>query len=209
MLTTLKVLMAGAIEQDIRKDDPTLGIKRPKLGKEGWHPWAEKEIAAFEARHPIGSPARLAFALALYTSQRGSDLIKMGRQHIRDGMISVVQQKTGARLWIPIHSQLKIIIDTAPADQLTLLISETGRPYAGASSLSHAMNRWTKEAGLINCPLHGLRKACCRRLAEAGCSTQEIMSISGHTSLAEVERYTKGVDQQHMAACAMARMERG
>ena len=66
---------------------------------------------------------------ALYTSQRNSDLIKIGRQHIRDGMISVVQQKTGARLWIPIHSQLKIVLDAAPADQLTLLISETGRPY--------------------------------------------------------------------------------
>jgi integrase len=208
MLTTLKVLMAEAIDQDIRKDDPTLGIKRPKLSKNGWHTWAEEEIAVFEARHSIGSPARLAFALALYTSQRNSDLIRMGRQHIRDGMISVIQQKTGARLWIPIHSQLKIVLDAAVADQLTLLISETGRPYAGTSSFSHAMKRWTREAGLTNCPLHGLRKACCRRLAEAGCSTQEIMSISGHVSLAEVERYTKSVDQKHMAARAMARMER-
>ena len=71
------------------------------------------------------------------------------------------------------------------------------------------MKRWTREAGLSNCPLHGLRKACCRRLAEAGCSTQEIMSISGHASLAEVERYTKGADQKHMAMRAMAKMERG
>jgi hypothetical protein len=48
----------------------------------------------------------------------------MGRQHIRDGMISVVQQKTGARLWIPIHSQLKIVLDGAPADRLTLLFRD-------------------------------------------------------------------------------------
>jgi hypothetical protein len=71
------------------------------------------------------------------------------------------------------------------------------------------MKQRTSEAGLTNCPLHGLRKACCRRLAEAGCSTQETMSISGYTSRAEVERYTKGVDQKHMAARAMARIERG
>src|SRR5262245_2373584 len=125
MLTTLKALMAEALNQDIRKDDPTIGIKRPKLSKDGWHAWSEVEIAAFEARHWIGSRARLAFALALYTSQRNSDLIKMGRQHIRDGMISVVQQKTGARLWIPIHSQLKMVLEAAPVNQLTLLISET------------------------------------------------------------------------------------
>ena len=54
---------------------------------------------------------------------------------------------------------------------------------------------------------HGLRKACCRRLAEAGCSAHEIMSISGHKSLAEVERYTKAADQKRMAERAIARTE--
>jgi integrase len=64
-----------------------------------------------------------------------------------------------------------------------------------------------KEAGLNGCPLHGLRKACCRRLAEAGCSTQEIMAISGHKSLSEIERYTKAADQKHMAERAIARTD--
>jgi integrase len=85
MLTALKVLMAEAIIQGIRKDDPTVGIKRPKLSLDGWHMWSEEEIAAFEAKHTVGTKARLAFALALYTGQRNSDLIKMGRQHILDG----------------------------------------------------------------------------------------------------------------------------
>ena len=67
------------------------------------------------------------------------------------------------------------------------------------------MNRWAKEAGLTGCPLHGLRKACARRLAEAGCSALEIMAITGHKTLKEVERYTKAADQERMAERAIAR----
>ncbi|MGC2408679.1 MAG: hypothetical protein WA441_01340 [Methyloceanibacter sp.] len=127
----------------IRDDDPTAGTKRPKLSAEGWHTWSEEEIATFEAKHSIGSKARLAFALALYTGQRAADLIKMGRQHVRDGMISVAQQKTGTRLWIPVHSDWAIL-DSVPSEHLTIRISEKGQPYAGATTFSHAMNRWTK-----------------------------------------------------------------
>jgi integrase len=61
------------------------------------------------------------------------------------------------------------------------------------------------KARLPHCSAHGLRKAACRRLAEAGCSANEIASISGHASLREVERYTKQADQARMAVNAMAR----
>jgi hypothetical protein len=37
-------------------------------------------------------------------------------------------------------------------------------------------------------------KAACRRLAEAGCSANEIMSISGHATLKELVRYTAAAD---------------
>jgi len=62
------------------------------------------------------------------------------------------------------------------------------------------------KAGLSSdCTFHGLRKAACRRLAEAGCTVHEIAAISGHASLKEVERYTKAVDQTRLAQAAMAR----
>jgi integrase len=101
VLTMLRVLMALAIEDGIRADDPSRGIKRPKLRGDGWHPWSEQEISTYEAKHPIGSQARLAMALALYTAQRRSDVARMGRQHLRDGVLSVRQQKTGTALAIP------------------------------------------------------------------------------------------------------------
>ena len=59
-----------------------------------------------------------------------------------------------------------------------------------------------------HCAAHGLRKAACRRLAEAGCSANVIASISGHTTLTEVARYTKAADQERMARDGMAAISR-
>jgi integrase len=205
MLSMLRVLIAIAIEDGIRGDDPTSGIKRPKLSKDGWHSWEDVEIEQYEAKHPVGSTARLALALALYTGQRTSDLIVMGKQHVRDDKISVVQHKTGTRLWV--HPDLKAILDATPSPHLTFLISGHGKPYASAKTFGSAMSAWANQAGLSGCPPHGLRKACCRRLAEAGCSATEIMSISGHKSLAEVERYVRAANQKGMAERAISRTQ--
>ena len=69
----------------------------------------------FEERHAIGSRARLAFALLLHTGQRRSDVIRMGRQHVRDDVLQVRQVKTGTELMIPLHPALTNII-TANSD---------------------------------------------------------------------------------------------
>jgi hypothetical protein len=58
VLSMLRALMALAIKNGDREDDPTFGVKRPKLAGDGWHSWEEEEISQFEARHPIGSKAR-------------------------------------------------------------------------------------------------------------------------------------------------------
>jgi integrase len=207
MLSSVRVLIARAIADGIRRDDPTTGIKRPKLSRDGWHSWTDAEIEQYEARHPVGSQARLALALAVYTAQRAGDLIRMGKQHVRDGQISVAQQKTGARLWVPLHSELTAILNATPCDHLIFLVSNHGQACASAKSFGNAMHRWAKEAGLADCPLHGLRKASLRRLAEAGCSAPEIMAISGHKSLGEVERYVRAANQRHMAERAISRTE--
>jgi integrase len=203
-LSMLRALMARAIDDGIIDSDPTIGIKRPKLSAAGWRCWTDAEIAQYEEKHPIGSRARLTLALAVNTGQRLADLIKMGRQHVKDGKISVAQQKTEARLWIPIHPELKAIIDATPSDNLTLLVTELGKPYASANRLGKRISKWARDAG-VSAPPHGLRKACCRRLAEAGCTPHEIMAISGHETLAMVQRYCEDVARAKLAERAMAR----
>jgi integrase len=122
-LLVVRSLMKYAIKAGIRADDPTLGVERVKIKSDGFPTWEEHHIAAFEARHPIGTMARLALALALGTGQRRSDLVKMGRQHVRGDMIAVRQQKTKKPLMIPIASELRAVIDAMPADRLTFITS--------------------------------------------------------------------------------------
>lgn len=187
-----------------RVDNPCDQIKLPKLKTLGFHTWDETEIAQFEKRHAIGTRARLALALLLYTAQRRGDVVRMGRQHLRDGVITVRQQKTGAELEIPAHAELRSALAGA-ADNLTFLLTEKGRPFTPAGFGNWFRDRCT-EAGLPkNCAAHGLRKAACRRLAEAGCTVHQIAAISGHQSLREIERYTKAVDQARLAREAMER----
>ena len=166
--------MQYAVAAEICKVDPTQGIKLPKMKTDGIHTWDETEITAFEAAHAIGTRPRLAMALLLYTGQRVSDVIRMGRQHIRNGVLQVRQAKTGAVLDVPVHPDLHAIIDATPGEHLTFLTSsKTGGPYVG-NALSQQFRIWCDAAELPQCSAHGLRKAACRRLAEAGCSTNEI-----------------------------------
>jgi integrase len=107
-LKTLRELMKSAVELGLCKDDPTQGIERIKAKAGRIHTWTEVEIAQFEAHHPVGSRPRLAMPLLLYSGQRRSDVVRMGPQHMRNGLLFVRQQKTGMEksdevLEIPVH----------------------------------------------------------------------------------------------------------
>ena len=90
--------------------DPTAGIRIKLPKSDGHHTWSEDEIARFEAKHPVGSRERLAFPLLVCTGQRRSDVLRMGRQHIRDGILSIKQRKTGVEVDIPVHPELAAAI---------------------------------------------------------------------------------------------------
>jgi site-specific recombinase XerD len=72
----LRAVMKHAVEIGMRHDDPTRDIQAIRVKTDGYHSWDEQEIAQFEERHPIGTTARLALALLLYTGQRKSDVIR-------------------------------------------------------------------------------------------------------------------------------------
>ncbi len=202
---TLRALMQFAVSEGIRKDDPTQGTIAPKAKTTGFKTWGEEQIAAFEARHPVGTRARLALALLLYTAQRRGDVVRMGRQHVRDDLIDVRQSKTGEELQIPMHADLQAIIAATPRENMTFLMTEFGKPFTSAG-FGNLFRDWCNEAGILKgYSAHGLRKAACRRLAEAGCSASQIMAISGHRSMGEAEKYVRGVNQLKLARAAMRR----
>jgi integrase len=209
-LKTLRGLMKFAVAVGLRKDDPTEGIERIKAKAGRIHTWDEAEIAQFEMAHPVGSRARLAMALMLYTGQRRSDIVRLGPQHIRDNVLFVRQKKTGMAkadqlLEIPVHPELAHIIAASECGNLAFLITQQGAPFAVAG-FGNLFRDWCQQAGLPQCSPHGLRKAQCRRLAEAGCSAPQIASISGHKSLAEVQRYIEAANQGKLAQAAIRQL---
>jgi hypothetical protein len=64
-------------------------------------------------------------------------------------------------------------VAATPSGNLAFLTTLAGAPYS-AVGLGTMFRGWCDEVGLPQCSAHGLRKAACRRLAEAGCMAPEI-----------------------------------
>jgi integrase len=206
ILKMLRVLIRHAINIGWLKHDPSLGIKRPKMQR--IRSWTEDEIETYRKRWPLGTKQRLAFELFLNTGQRRSDVVRMAWSHITaENKIVVVQQKTGRRLLIPLHRDLLIVLAAAKRAHVSILTTMYGKPFT-VDGFSQWLRDGITDAGLpLDCQPHGLRKATGRRLAEAGATAKMIMSILGHTTLAEVERYTEEADQSGLAEDAVIKLE--
>jgi integrase len=65
----------------------------------------------------------------------------------------------------------------------------------------------TRAAGLPeDCVFHGLRKTAAVRLAEAGCTTEQIKSITGHRTDQMAAYYAKRANQRLLAKAAIGRL---
>lgn len=206
LMKRLRLLLNFAVDIGMIPSNPMAGMKGYKSDSEGYHDWTEEEIAQFMARHPLGTKAHLALMLMLCTGQRKSDAVRMGWGDVANGMIRVRQQKTGTPLMIPILPALQAALADQPKDAPTFLLTEYGRPFS-AAGIGNWMRDRCDEAGLPNCASHGLRKACARRLAEAGCTIHQIKAITGHKTDAEVHRYTAKADQVRLAHSAFEKLQ--
>ena len=204
-LRCLRLLIRYAIDVGVRQDDPTAGVRVKMPKSEGFRTWTEEDIAAFETAYQIGSKPRLALALLLNTAARCADVVRLGRGNVRNGTLHITQQKTGTALVIPITAALAEAINAAaPSEHVTFLLNERGGSFT-AKAFGTWFTKRCKRIGLKGLSPHGLRKAACRRLAEAGCSANELAAISGHKDLNEVARYTRAADQARMARNALAK----
>ena len=211
--TALKVLFGWAAEAGHLTGNPTTTIKKIAAKGAGWHAWTEEEVGRYEAVHPIGTKARLALALLLYTGQRREDIVHLGKQHIKDGVLRLTQNKNRERrpvtLEIPVLPELqRIIAATQLEQQMTFLVTKYGRPYTG-SSFYDQFKQWCREAGIPHCSPHGLRKAGATFAAEGGATAHQLMSMFGWATLQQAEVYTRCANQKRMAAIGMPLIAQG
>lgn len=208
-LRLMHLLMKLAVSMDWRESDPTAAVSPLRITSEGFTSWPQELIEQYRARHALGTRARLALELLACTMQRRSDVIRMGRQHVREGMLTIKQQKTGTTVYIPVLPELRAAIDALPNMQMTFLVTADGKPFTSAG-FGNWFRQMCNAAGVPSgYAAHGLRKAGAIRLAEHGCTVNEIASWGGWKTLKEVERYTKGVSSARVARGVISKLSGG
>lgn len=188
-------LFVWALSVDLVTVNPVTGATRHRIKSDGHHVWTLDEVRKFHDRHPIGTLERLCMDLALFTGLRRSDLAILGRQHVRDGVISIQTQKTGAWVHIPIFPALRQSMEAAPSDGLAFL------PYRSGPSLGNWFRGACVAAGVPG-RLHGLRKAGATIAANHGATPHQLMAMFGWKQLKEAELYTREADRKRNAATA-------
>ncbi|HET8612985.1 MAG TPA: tyrosine-type recombinase/integrase [Sphingomonas sp.] len=171
----------------------------------GYHTWTEAEITRFKRRHPIGTKARLALEIILWTWQRRGDARLFGPKHIVRGKINFTAGKNASGHWLPIAPDLKRAIEAmAAVGMTTFLVTEYGKPFT-AAGFGNWFRERCDEADLQHCAAHGLRKAGARRAAEAEGTQQGLKAVGGWKNDEEVSTYTAAVEQEGLAEITLAR----
>ena len=204
-LSIVRSFFGWAISREWIEVNPAMGIKLlPATPLPTWTP----EIIQ-QAMEGLNAPLQRAIILALFTGQRRSDLCRMKWSDISGDFIHVVQGKTGTSLKIPIHPQLSVYLDRWRHNGEFILTSSIGTPWR-PNSITSAMSVASAKGKIPRgFNIHGLRKMAATLLAEAGCTTHEIASITGHRTLAMIQHYTIAASQEKLARDAISRIDIG
>lgn len=207
-LSAMRGLFTWAVDADLMRADPTVGIKRPKRTKPtgGFPVWTDDDIATFEHRWPRGTRERVMFDLFLYTGLRRGDAARVGKQHIRDGCIVIDTEKTGMRVTIPIMPELAATLEAGPTGDLALIATGAGNPLE-KESLGNLFRDACRAAG-IRKSAHGLRKAAATNAANRGATVAELEAIFGWAGGQMASLYTKSANRKALSVGAAAKLSR-
>jgi integrase len=205
-LDALRGLFKWAVDAGFVENNPVAGIKnlkRPKTG--GFRMWTEEDIALFRNKWPIGTRERLALEIFVNTGLRRGDASRLGRQHLRNGHVRIVTEKTKTEIEYPVPNEFLQVVDKSPTGDMTLLVSKvTGMPLS-KEGLGTWFHKSAKAAGVDgNC--HGLRKAAASRLAEAGATIPELNAVFGWSGTSMASLYTEKASRKILAANAAAKL---
>ena len=205
----LSTLMRLAVKWEFTENNPMHDAERIQHKTKGYETWDEGDVKKFRSRWAQDTTQRLAFELMIYTGLRRSDVVRLGWGHIQGDFIVISTKKSQGlvELNIPIHPDFRAILDGIAHDHERLIITQHGKPRS-EKSFTNWIIEAARSAGLPpHRSPHGLRKAACRRLAEAGCSALEIMSITGHSNIKEIEIYCRDVNKKRLAQAAIEKLK--
>jgi integrase len=202
----LSALFGWAVEDGCMSNNPARDVRKLRYPSDGFHSWTVEEVAQFERRHPVGTKARLALGLLMFLGVRRDDVVRLGPDMVRDGVISFVPRKTRYKRTAlshkPVLADLARIIAASPTGTTTFLATEYGKPFSTAG-FGNWFRARCNEAGLTHCSAHGLRKAGATLAANRGATVHQLMAIFDWTTPGQAEVYTRTADRKSLAADAM------
>ena len=163
----MRGMFVWAVSVDLVRADPTLGVKVKKPKTNGFPVWSKEEIKRYEERWPIGTRERVMLDVFAYTGLRRGDAAVVGKQHARNGVISIQTEKTGMWVHLPILPILQRTLDAGPLGDLAFLARHDGLPFS-KEGLGNAFHDACRAADVVGKSAHGLRKAAATRLADNG-----------------------------------------
>jgi integrase len=202
----MRGLCKWAADAEHMLSDPSRDVAMLKVKTTGFPAWSEDDIERFERRWPLGSRERVAFDVLLYTGLRRGDAVKLGRQHVRDGVFRIKTEKTGAEIVAPVLPPLARSLDARPTRDLHFIVGERGQPMT-KESFGTWFGKACRAAG-VKKSAHGLRKAGASRAATAGATTAQLKAIFGWTDEKMPSLYTQAADRERLARDAMSKLAR-
>ena len=199
----LKTLFDYAVKQEMIASNPVDRAEEIAVKPKGFHAWTEADIAQFRKHWKLGTKARLAMELMLWTGARRGDARLLPPP--KNGRIVFTAGKTGKGADMAVSPALQAAIDATETGEETLLVTAYGKPFT-----RNGFGNWFKdrcaEAGLPHCTAHGLRKALARRGAERGASQQSLKALGQWSGDREVKTYTDSADKRRLADDVLAQV---
>ena len=206
-LDAMRGVFRWAAKTKMVKADPTLEIENPRHKQgDGFPPWTEEHVAAYQARWPIGTRQRVWLDVLLYTGLRRGDAVRFGRQHVKDSIGTIKTEKSGFTLavTIPILPVLAETLAAGPCGDLTFIVGESGRPLK-KESFGNLFRDACREAGVPG-SAHGVRKIAATTAANNGATVAQLEALFGWTGGAMASLYTRSANRRRLALDAASKL---
>lgn len=206
-IDTMRGLFAWAREAQFVRTNPATAVKYPgKKNKEGFPVWTEADVEAYEARWPHGTKERVWLAVLLYTGLRRGDAVRLGRQHVRDGIATLRTEKSQGQIevTIPLLPPLLEALAAGPTGDLAFICGASGKPLT-KESFGNLFRKACNTAG-VRKSAHGVRKIGATRAANNGATVAELEAIFGWTGGNMASHYTRAADRSRLARTAIGKL---
>jgi integrase len=206
-LDAMRGLFRWALRAKFVRVDPTAGVENPERPKgDGFIPWTEEHVFAYEQHWRIGTPQRVWLDVLLYTGLRGGDAVRLGRQHLHDGVATIKTEKSNFTITVtlPILPVLADTLAAGPCGDLTFIVGALGKPL-NKGSFCNQFRAACKAAGVPG-SAHGVRKIAATRAANAGATVPQLEAIFGWKGGRMAALYTQSADRKRLAVEAMHKL---